>query len=1696
MIVNSAPQSDGIAIIGMGCRLPGGANSPEAFWQLLREGTDAVREIPRDRWNINAYYDRDPEAPGKIYARHGGFLENIDAFDPSFFRITPRETEDLDPQQRLLLEVAWEALEHAGIVPSSLQGTATGVFLGISSDDYATAMWNGSGLDEIGSYRTLGTARSVAAGRVAYFLGLHGPVLQIDTSCSSSLVSVYQACQSLAAGDCDVALAGGVNVVLSPATMIALCKMKVLAPDGRCKAFDAAANGYVRGEGCGMVALKRLHDAVRDRDRVLATIRGAAINHDGASDSLTTPNGQAQEQVMRSALDRAGLAGSDIAHVEAHGTGTVVGDPIELVALNAVYGDRSSSDPLYVGAVKTNIGHLESAAGIAGLMKVVLMLQHKEIPPNLHFNSPNPAVAWSDMAIELPTELQPWPSFDARGIAAVSSFGISGTNAHVIVEVGVSSSFNSKAEAPTSIVRSNVIAPSMSLNEEQPLYLLPLSAKSEAALLSLARTYADHIATHPDQSIRDICFTAATAREHFQYRVAVVATSHGELAERLQAYVGGDTTWVVARRADSSNGAPSHSLLGFLFTGQGSQYIGMGRGLYESQPVFRAAIDRCEELLQSQVDVSLTELLYADASPIDQTAYTQPALFSLQYALAELWNSWGIQPHAVLGHSIGEYAAACVAGVVSLPTALELVAARGRLIQGLQQTGEMAVVLANEMKVRAVLEQVGGEVSIAAINGPETIVISGEAIGVREAVEIFAVDDIETKLLNTSNAGHSSLLKPMLRPFGEVTNRQSYSSPRTTMISNVSGKIAGDEVSQADYWVKHVSVPVRFFDGMQAMAEAGCRVFLEIGPKPELLAMGTECVKRLRPRPCWLPSLRDTAGDWETMLFSLGELYVRGVEIDWNGFHAPYTRSHVDVPTYAFQRQSFPLPSFCNSRNLPLAEQHSDSDAAGLALTESSLPAPKTIASKLDYLCAGLEDESIEITAQLDAVAIRFIVQAFQKLGVAWQTGNTFSLKELGIPERHQPKVSRVLVRLVERGVVARSENGYCIMTPAPDGDATELLAAAPRADSPEASLLRRAGSHLSEFWLGKQDPLAVLFPDGDSDEAFRFYSEGYLFAGYNRLAGETIAEAVRANPSAQPIRVLEVGAGTGGLTAHLLPRFPSDCTEYIFTDLSRFFLDAAESRFAQHNFLRTQILDISNPANEGQFEPCSFDLVVAANVLHATPRLADTLANVGQFLKPGGWLMMLEGANPPFWGDVVFTLLDGWWSFEDKDLRPDYPLMRRDGWERALGEAGFNEVACLRDTRLADDSTHTLYLAQSGAAVQTLPRARMPRVSNGSKFQGPLRSPLSVDTGAGSVTLREGPIDMTDVDKLMELVRDHAAEKMRLDPSLIDADRPLAEFGLDSLQAAELKMRLEESLGRDLSLKPLQMRRSLREIADYLADDLQRTDVGSVNSTDPLAKLDARIAHAQVTTLQPSGGETPLFFVPAGYGDLYAFEEIAQALGREHPVYGLQPASAELIKTIRQVSIHRLVSAYVNAMKQIQPDGPYMLAGYSVGGIIVVELARELRRQGNEVSLLVALDPPTHIPRWLDWFYMTVYRAARFTRLLEYANRVRSRRVKRMFQAFLDEGLRTHTTIARQHRVTPYPGMITYFRARWSQSSFVSMWPVSWFWRRIAQDGLELHWIPGTHYGMLRGAGQSVVVDELYDCIQRAESVVPSRRN
>lgn len=1581
-----------IAVVGIGCRYPGGASTPESYWRLLCDRVDAVTDVPADRWDVNAWYDADRAVPGRTATRWGAFLPKIDQFDAQFFGIASREAAMLDPQQRLLLEVGWEALENAGIAPDHLGGSRTGVFVGITNTEYFQLLMRTVRAHELDAYMGTGNALNAAAGRLSYFLGLQGPCMAVDTACSSSLVAVHLACQSLRNGECDLALAAGVNVILVPEMFVLFSKWGMTAADGRCKAFAAAADGFVRGEGCGVVVLKRLSDALNAGDSILAVIKGSAVNQDGRSSGLTVPNGLAQQQVIRQAMEDAGVTPAEVDYVEAHGTGTTVGDPIEVEALAAVLGaGRSPDRPLRIGSVKTNLGHTESAAGVAGLIKTVLAIHHEELPPQLHLDQLTPGIPWDAIAVDVVTERTPWPRGEIPRVAGVSSFGLSGTNAHVIV-----------TEPPVPV------QPRVGI--ERPLHVIALSAKTPDALRDLAGSYASHLADARDESLASFCFSANTGRTHFPHRVALAAPTADALRAGLEAVADGNPP---AAAATGKVDTRSRSKIAFLFTGQGSQYAGMGRRLYETQPTFRRTLDRCAELVRPHIDRPLLAILFSDDGPesaLDRTAYAQPALFALEYALAELWRTWGVEPDALLGHSVGEYVAACQAGVITLEHALRLIAARGRLMQALPAGGTMAAVFADEDRVRRATEAHSRDVVVAAVNAPNEMVISGPSEEVRRLLNKFEADGIRTSPLAVSHAFHSPQIEPMLAAFAREASGIAFAPPHRPLISNVTGSFAnGAEIATADYWVRHARQPVRFAAGVEALHHHGCNVFLEIGPSSTLLGLGRRCLGA--GIGTWLPSLLRGRDEWETILGTLTQLYVRGAEIDWTGFDRDYDRRRVRVPNYPFQRRRFwiapsgnakatesfahrapttgghPILDHCTRSPLidavlwsgrvgvpiqPWLQDHLvfgsvvmpmtayvemalaaageqfgagphtieeliiqeplilDSDAvrgvqlvltpgaeenvpfriisldpsaegtstsyvlhatgrirrgraeldggsgeemtpeaidrirsasgayveadelyrsyaergiafgdsfrgvqhvwvgdretiADVVLPEVLLadagkyafhpafldaclhpmaaacscddPVPHTYlplsverfslharpaghvishtrfrstagesrdtlvcdvrlfttsgellaelngllarradraaiegaargrhtvddslyevvwrpqpigvqtatafgtdAPELNRVTDGL-DERLSAYAQhanavqygellpnLETLATDYALRALRQLGWSPRAGDRLTREglasQLRIAARSRRLFGRILEMLEEDGLLVKTLDGWEIRRAPDPADPSimlqEFLAAYPSLIV-ELGLVGRCCEALADVLRATRDPLQLLFAPGGQLEAL--YRESPVSQAWNLLVRDVFAALLAALPADRKLRILEVGAGTGGTTSYVLPLLPADRVDYMFTDVSPLFTARAAETFGKYAFLEPRILDIERDPTTQGFAAHEFDVILAANVLHATADVRRSLDHIRRMLAPDGVLILQETTRPQRWIDLTFGLTDGWWKFTDTILRPHHPLLAPRVWLDLLGDLAYQDARAI----------------------------------------------------------------------------------------------------------------------------------------------------------------------------------------------------------------------------------------------------------------------------------------------------------------------------------------------------------------------------------------------------------------------------------
>ena len=911
-----------IAIIGMSGHFPGAKNLDE-FWQVLQDGEETITFFSDEELEKAGVDPATLQNPN--YVKAAPMLSDVDLFDASFFDYTPKEAEITDPQNRLFMECAWEALETAGYNPKTYDGSI-GVYANKTLSMYLLKNLYHS-LDISGNMVTSGNLKTIIANErdflsttVSYKLNLRGPSFNVPTACSSSLVAIHLACQSLLMGECDIALAGAASVFLPQKAGYVYEEGMMLSPDGHCRTFDARAEGTIFGSGLGIVVLKPLANALADGDCIHAVIKGSAINNDGSAKAgYMAPSVSGQAAMVAEAISNAGIEAETISYIEAHGTGTSMGDPIEVAGLTRAFSQYTQKKGFCaLGSVKPNIGHMDAASGVTSLIKVVLMLKHKLLVPTINFEQPNPEIDFANSPFYVNTKLQTWQTNGIPRRAGVSAFGIGGTNAHIILE-----------EAP-------VLEP-VKPEIDRQLHILSLSAKSQKALRELAGRYETHLTSNPLQSLADICFTANVGRGHFNNRLALIGNSKTQICEQITAFAAGyEPDGVLTGQQGKSK-----PKIAFLFAGQGSQYIGMGRELYETQPTFREVLDRCDELLRPHTDRSLLSVLYpedGETSPINETAYTQPALFAIGYALAQLWRSWGIEPDVVTGHSLGEYVAACVAGVFSLEDALKLVARRGQLMQSLPPGGEMVAVFADEECVGEAIAPYRASVAIAALNGPTETVISGTRDAVRAVLEVLEPEGLQTRRLTVSHAFHSPLMEPILDAFEQIAAEVTYSPPQIGIISNIAGQLVNaSEIATPGYWRRHLRETVRFSEAIATLARQQIDLCIEIGAHPKLSVMGRRC----NPAgvDVWLPSLRKGRSDWQQLLASLGTLYTCGADIDWAGFDRDYPRYRLPLPTYPFQRQRYwidAVPSIPRSqRNYRLQGLH---DAQQLPQTASTLP--------------------------------------------------------------------------------------------------------------------------------------------------------------------------------------------------------------------------------------------------------------------------------------------------------------------------------------------------------------------------------------------------------------------------------------------------------------------------------------------------------------------------------------------------------------------------------------------------------------------------------------------------------------------------------------------------------------------------------------------------------------------------------------
>lgn len=1565
-----------IAIIGMGCRFPGGADDAESLWTLLVDGIDAIREIPADRWNIDRFYDPEGAIPGKSIAKRGGFLDAIDQFDPQFFGISPREAPYVDPQQRLLLETAWEAIEDGGLVLDFEKGSNIGVFAGVSHTDYQAIQ--GSPWDRFGisPHTATGSAHSIAANRISYSFNLLGPSMSVDTACSSALTAVHLACQSIRSGSCSTALAGGVTVMITPEGFIGFSQASMLSKDGRCKAFDAAADGFVRGEGAGMVLLKSLSQAKTDGDRIHGVILGSAVNQDGSTNGISLPSPDAQNRVVREACADADIDPLRVSYIEAHGTGTAVGDPIEANALaQALCEDRPVDQPLIVGSIKTNLGHLETAAGVAGLMKAVLMLKHRKIPANLHFETPNPNIDFEGLRLRVPTSLERFPKSAEPLVIGVNSFGFGGANAHVVLSENDAAKESSHGR----------------LDPAGHAWPIVLSARSEDSLQQGASALGSWLRKHASLNgdsplLSDLTYTLGARRNHHAHRLTLAATSVKTLAEDLQAFADGEA--VPTARTAFAPRPESPPRIAFVMSGQGPQWWGMGRELMRDEPIFREVIEHCDAAMRPWAKFSLLEELARDEedSQMHRTEIAQPCIFAMQMALTALWKSWGIEPSAIVGHSVGEVAAACAAGVLTLEQGAQVIVLRGRCMDECKpENGGMLAVGLTAEAAQAVIDRHDSSVTIAAFNGPKSLTLAGARPSLEKIAEELEADAVFARFVKVEHPFHHRLMRPASENIESALAGVTPHKEALPFFSTVTGARFDGAECTAQHWGRGVRQPVQFAPAIAAIDEFGIDLWLEIGAHPALVHSLNECLaaRESAKKPAVVSSVRKER-ERESLIEAALELHLNGVALafaamtpsrrqlslptyawdksrwwsessDWRhgrlsaggrGFldlrlpgavptwhvridsrHMAFLKDHkvenrvifpaagfVEIVLEAgcelFEGRAFVIEDFEIRKPLILPEstrtllielsydpgercfklqsqfeggaawslhvvgsmrgERTESDFAGttwqatrpaglidisrdefyghmsdmglrygdefkglreiaagggnaagrvalspeiegraaefrvhpvlfdaalhvfsasLKSVESHRPRlrlpvrfariayhgspgasahvraevrhhneeyvegriamydaegnpclsvdgfrsvsvvgarkagtpggindlfyhidwqrtpidqvskchPPVPLKRLERVAHQALDEIIDLRGRKtleatlsaeDELAAAHLARGFARMLENVASKKSFSAESLGIANSMQPVFHRLVAGLVARGLLQQKKDEFTLIQPAFDD-------AAAAADECLRTFIAEHSGHLAEGLLcqstcgelgpilrGEKDAIQVLFAGVGPDLLDHFYGDGLLSSHWLAAIGRAVQEAANELPEGRGLRILEVGAGTGGLTAQVLPMLERGIHSYVFSDVSAAFFQGAQQKLAAFPEVECKVFDLEKSPFDQDFEAQSFDLIIGTNVLHAVRNIKETLGHIHQLLIPGGTLMFMDTASAQLWTDSVFGLTGGWWRFTDHDLRTDSPLLERSKWEEVLQQCGFSETASLPGLR------------------------------------------------------------------------------------------------------------------------------------------------------------------------------------------------------------------------------------------------------------------------------------------------------------------------------------------------------------------------------------------------------------------------------
>jgi acyl transferase domain-containing protein/thioesterase domain-containing protein/acyl carrier protein len=1668
----------GIAVIGMAGRFPG-AGDLATFWQNLAGGVESISTLTDAELLAAGVSPRHLSNPRYVRAR--ARLDGVADFDASFFGMSPREASTTDPQHRIFLECAWEALEHAGIDPARFSGSI-GVYGGAGADGYLLHHLapNRPLMESLGALSpVIGNDKDHLTTRVAYKLDLRGPAITVQTACSTSLVAVQLACQALLAYQCDAALAGGVSVGFPQGAGHLHQPGNILSPDGHCRAFDAAAQGTVAGDGAGIVVLRRLADALADGDPILAVILGAAVNNDGSAKvGYTAPSVDGQAEVIAMAHAVAGVSAESISYVEAHGTGTALGDPIEIAALTQAFRRGTEARGFCgIGSLKPSIGHLNTAAGVANLIKTVLALHHAALPPSLHFEVPNPAIDFESSPFFVNDVLRPWPRAMAPRRAGVSSFGFGGTNAHVIVE-----------EAP--------LPPAA--GPSRAIQLLVLSARTKAALDAATANLAAHLEQHPGESLADVAHTLETGRRAFPHRRVVLATSRVDAAAALRS----PARWSTGE-AESGH-APK---MAFLFPGQGAQYAGMGAELHAREPVYRAVVDECAAILAPILGLDIRRVLHANDPAANEaltgTTLAQPALFVVELALARLWQSFGVRPDAMIGHSLGEYVAACLAGVFSLEDALALVAARGRLMATVAP-GVMLVVELSESDIRPLLED---SVSLAALNSPTSVVASGREAAIARLEARLAARGVPTRRLRTSHAFHSASMDPILAAFADEVSKARLHVPQIPYHSSVTGAlITPSEATSPAYWARHIRATVRFSPGLFALGEG--RTLLEVGPGRALSALARQHGLTAIPT---LGSRTSQASDVEKVLGALGQVWLAGARVDWSGVRAGESRRRVHLPTYPFERQrhwiELPIPDAAPV--MPIPELDAAAEVEWLTVAEGQLSASLAVRPIESY--AGL-------TPALDALSTRKVVDFLVASGVAVEPGQTTSrealLRKTGILPRFARLFDAMILMLAEDGIARVDGDDVHFLESAsalvPESELREQLDEHPGFRG-LVSFLDHCSATYLESLTGKIEAIGVLYPGGstrlveESQRATLEYRNERIYISLLVAAVTRMVEAA----GGRSLRILEVGGGQGLLTWPLMEALTEADVEYHFTDLGKVFVDDARRRAHASGFgdlMRFGLLDASrDPAAQG-YDLQSFDIVVAYNVLHATRDVVATVRQLASLLVPGGTMAWVEVVKARRWDTLSWGLAEGWWYYNDA-VRKESPLLPLEQWVEITLDQGFLDVEAYPRTATARaESDHGLIIARGRKALpvaapppatQQMPKA--PRASTGPASLLQPRPDLR--------TPHVAPRDETE-----RRIAAICGELLGVEGIGVHDD--FFELGADSLITLRITDRIRVELGKEVPAH-----------AAFRGSTVERMARAVDQRADPAPS-------SPLVAIQPGGSRPPLFFVHPAAGIVFPYFALARELGPDQPFYGLQARGLDGREPPDR-TIEEMARYYIEAIRAVQPRGPYFIGGFSFGCLVAFEMAQQLRRAGQTLGLVALVDEPAPVlghrpsaalmarlfitgvgrtiwPHLHDYFYLVNSSSSTAPKLpslkelsrlrpdLELLQSILARStmanfvppesrllalrqpaMRPMFDLFL---LHVRQTLA--YRPEAYPHGVTVFQATSLGGKYDS--DPSMGWRVLAAGGVEVHKIPGEHLELLRPPHVQVLAAKLNDCISR----------